>query len=213
MAEWARVRVLICDDHLVVRAGLRQILQDEPGIEIVGEAATAAEVVDLARATEPDVIVMDLSLGDGSGIAASEELRRTVPDARVLVLTMHEDPAYARDALAAGALGYVVKRAADVELVLAIRTVAAGATYVDGSIRRSLDKRASPAPRAGVEGLSRRETEVLRLLAEGLTNQEIAANLHLSTRTVETYRANVQQKLGVRTRAELTRVAREAGFA
>lgn len=211
MADGSRLRIAICDDHAVVRTGLRQILEGEPGLDIVGEAATAEEVVALARATRPDVVVMDLSLADGSGIAATMEVLQVSPATRVLILTMHEDPAYARDALRAGALGYVVKRAADVDLVLAVRTVAAGATYVDGSVRMSLDEETSqPAP-TGIGALSRRESEVLRLLAEGFTNQEIAGELHLSPRTVETYRSNVQQKLGVRTRAELTRIARDAG--
>ena len=207
------LRILICDDHRVVRAGLRQILQDEPDLEIVGEAATADEAVELARSSRPDVAIMDLSFGDGSGISATEAVGRASPDTRVLILTMHEDPAYARDALRAGALGFVVKRAADVDLVLAIRTVAAGAVYLDSTIRGAvLDDRASPPSRSRIDTLSRRESEVLRFLAEGLTNQEIASVLHLSTRTVETYRANVQQKLGVRTRAELTRFARDVGF-
>lgn len=197
----------------MVRAGLRQILQDEPDLEIVGEAATADEAVELARSSRPDVAIMDLSFGDGSGISATEAVGRASPDTRVLILTMHEDPAYARDALRAGALGFVVKRAADVDLVLAIRTVAAGAVYLDSTIRGAvLDDRASPPSRSRIDTLSRRESEVLRFLAEGLTNQEIASVLHLSTRTVETYRANVQQKLGVRTRAELTRFARDVGF-
>lgn len=214
MAEAPLRRVLICDDHLVVRAGLRQILQNEPDIEVVGEASTVAQVIELTRIAGPDVVIMDLSLDDGSGIAATAELRRSSPAVHVLILTMHEDPAYAQDALRAGALGYVIKRAADVDLVLAVRTVAAGATYIDGSIRSSLlDGRVTLPSRGGVGALSTRESEVLRLLAEGLTNQEIAGVLHLSIRTVETYRANVQQKLGVRTRAELTRLARDVGLA
>lgn len=214
MPDVRSLRIVLCDDHAVVRAGLRQILQCEPDLEVVGEASTAAEVIELARTERPDVVIMDLSLPDGGGVAATAELRRSSPETRVLVLTMHEDVAYARDALEAGALGYVVKRAADRELVLAVRTVAAGATYVDGSLRSSLLEDPGPRYLPGRAGtLSKRETEVLGLLAQGLTNQEIAATLFLSARTVETYRANLQQKLGVRTRAELTRFARDAGFA
>lgn len=197
----------------MVRAGLRQILQDEPDLKIVGEAATADEAVEFARTFKPDIAIMDLSLGQGSGITATEAIGRSSPDTRVLILTMHEDPAYARDALKAGALGFVVKRAADIDLVRAIRTVAAGAVYIDSTIRGSmLNDRSSQTARGRINTLSRRESEVLRFLSEGLTNQEIASVLHLSARTVETYRANVQQKLGVRTRAELTRVARELGL-
>lgn len=211
MPDPPRLRIVICDDHAIVRAGLRQILQDEPDLEIVAEASTTEEVVALAQMTAPDVAIMDVSLADAGGIAATEELLQVSPTTRVLMLTMHEDPAYARDALRAGALGYVVKRAADTDLVLAIRTVAAGATYIDGSVRQSLEQ-TSQSTRGSIGVLSRRESEVLRLLATGLTNQEIATTLHLSPRTVETYRSNLQQKLGVRTRAELTRVARDAGL-
>lgn len=211
MPDPPRLRIVICDDHAIVRAGLRQILQDESDLEVVGEASTSEEVVALARMTAPDVAIMDVSLAEGGGIAATEELLEVSPTTGVLMLTMHEDPAYARDALRAGALGYVVKRAADIDLVVAIRTVAAGATYIDGSVRQSLEQ-TSQSTGGSIGVLSRRESEVLRLLAAGFTNQEIAATLHLSPRTVETYRSNVQQKLGVRTRAELTRIARDAGI-
>lgn len=208
------IRVVICDDHLVVRVGLRQILQSESGIQVIGEATTAAEALELARTLRPDVIVMDLSLPDADGARATTDLLGTSPDTRVLVLTMHEDVAYVREALDAGALGYVLKRAADVELVLAIRTIATGASYIQPGLAAALFKAESPrSPLSAALGqLTNREKEVLQHLALGLTNQEIASLLHLSVRTVETYRANIQQKLGLRTRAELARFARDVGL-
>ena len=208
------LRVVICDDHLVVRVGLRQILQSESDLQVVGEATTSAEALELTRTLRPDVIVMDLSLPDEDGARATADILRVSPETRVLVLTMHEDVAYVRAALDAGALGYVLKRAADVELVLAIRTIAAGANYIHPGLAAALLKAELPASplSAALGQLTKREREVLQHLALGLTNQEIASLLHLSVRTVETYRANIQQKLGLRTRAELARFARDVGL-
>lgn len=208
-----RVRVALCDDHAVVRSGLRAILEAEADLEVVGESGTAAEAVALAREAQPDVFVMDIGLPDRSGIAATAEVCQASPATRVLVLTVHDDVTYLRRAFDAGAVGYLVKEAADVELVQAVRQVAAGKQYVHPSLGAALLAREVATARpAGPGGeLSEREVEVLRLIAGGLTNAEIAARLYVSVRTVETHRAHIHQKLDVRTRAGLVRVAREAG--
>jgi DNA-binding NarL/FixJ family response regulator len=208
------IRVALCDDHAVVRSGLRRILADEADIEVVGEAGTAEEAVALAGATRPDVFVMDLGLPGTSGIAATREVVAANPSTKVLVLTVHDDVAYLRKAFDAGARGYLVKEAADVELILAVRHVATGQDYVHPALGAALLAPGATAPRAGGPGgeLSERELEVLRLVALGHTNAEIAAELYVSVRTVETHRAHLQQKLGIKTRADLVRYAREIGL-
>lgn len=208
------IRVALCDDHAVVRSGLRRILADERDIEVVGEAGTAEEAVVLAGATKPDVFVMDLGLPGTSGIAATREVVAANPSTKVLVLTVHDDLAYLRKAFEAGARGYLVKEAADVELILAVRHVASGQDYVHPALGAALLAPGATAPRAGGPGgeLSERELEVLRLVALGHTNAEIAAELYVSVRTVETHRAHLQQKLGIKTRADLVRFARQIGL-
>ncbi|MFP5318189.1 MAG: response regulator [Acidimicrobiia bacterium] len=207
------VRVALCDDHGVVRSGLRHILEAEPDLTVVGEAASAAEAVELAARRQPDVLVMDVGLPDGSGLGATAEVLRVSPHTRVLVLTVHDDVAYLRRAFEAGAAGYLLKEAADVELVQAVRQVAAGRQYVHPAMGAALlAADAPPARLAGPGGeLSERELEVLRLVALGMTNAEIAERLFVSVRTVETHRAHIHQKLNVRSRAELVRLARDAG--
>ena len=209
-----RIRTALCDDHAVVRSGLRHILEAEPDLEVVGEAGSAAEAVEVATSTRPDVFVMDLGLPDRSGIAATADICAVSPATRVLVLTVHDDVAYLRRSFEAGAAGYLVKEAADVDLVQAVRQVAAGKQYVHPTLGAALLAPDAPAARpAGPGGeLSEREVEVLALIANGLTNAEIAERLYVSVRTVETHRAHIHQKLNVRTRAELVRVARDAGL-
>lgn len=209
-----RIRIGLCDDHAVVRSGLRRILEAEADFEVVGEAGSAAEAVEVALSAQPDVFVMDLGLPDRNGIAATADVCSVSPGTRVLVLTVHDDVAYLRRAFEAGATGYLVKEAADVDLVQAVRQVAAGRQYVHPSLGAALLAPDTPAARpAGPGGeLSEREAEVLALIAIGLTNAEIAERLYVSVRTVETHRAHIHQKLDVRTRAELVRVAREAGL-
>ena len=208
------VRVAVCDDHAVVRSGLRRILEAEQDLEVVGEAGGVAEAVALAAEVHPDVFVMDLGLPDGSGLTATAEVLARSPETKVLVLTVHDDVAYLRRAFEAGATGYLVKEAADVELVLAVRQVAGGRQYVHPSLGAAL--LAPDAPGAVLAGpggeLSDREIEVLRLVALGLTNAEIAERLYVSVRTVETHRTHVHQKLDVRSRSELVRIARSAGL-
>ena len=208
------VRVALCDDHAVVRSGLRRILDAEDDLEVVGESGTVNEAVALAASCRPDVFVMDLGLPDGSGIAATAEVVRVSPATRVLVLTVHDDVAYLRRAFEAGAAGYLVKEAADIELVLAVRLVASGKQYVHPTLGAALLNRAAPVARLGGPGgeLSDRELEVLRMMALGLTNSEIGQRLYVSVRTVETHRSHIHQKLNVRNRAELVRRAKEAGL-
>lgn len=208
------VRIALCDDHAVLRAGLTRLLLDEPDFEVVGEAGTADEAVTLAKAQAPDVFVLDLGLPGDNGFSAIPRILEASPDTRVLILTMHDDLVYLRQAFEAGASGYVIKSAVDVELVLAVRAVAAGGRYVHPSMGAALldqpptHARPSPTP----SGLSPREIEVLQRLAAGHTNAEIARELSVSVRTVETHRAHIQQKLGLRTRADLARYFREQGL-
>lgn len=208
------IRAALCDDHAVVRSGLRRVLADEADIEVVGEAGTADEAVAVARAARPDVFVMDLGLPGTGGIEATKRVCAASPGTKVLVLTVHDDVAYLRKAFDAGARGYLVKEAADVELVLAVRHVAAGEEYVHPSLGAALLTPGTGGARAAGPGgeLSDRELEVLRLVALGHTNAEIAAQLYVSIRTVETHRAHLQQKLGVKGRADLARRAREIGL-
>lgn len=209
-----RIRIALCDDHAVVRSGLRRILEAEPDLEVVGEAGSAAEAVEVATDAQPDVFVMDLGLPDRNGIAATADVCAVSPATRVLVLTVHDDVAYLRRAFEAGAAGYLVKEAADVEMVQAVRQVAAGKQYVHPTLGAALlAPDAATARPAGPGGeLSEREVEVLGLIANGLTNAEIAERLYVSVRTVETHRSHIHQKLNIRTRAEIVRVAREAGI-
>ena len=207
------IRVALCDDHAVVRSGLRRIVDDEPDLEVVGEAGTAEEAVVVARAERPDVFVMDLGLPGTSGIDATRRIAEASPATAILVLTVHDDIAYLRKAFDAGARGYLVKDAADVELVLAIRQVASGEEYVHPRLGAALLSAGAAGRVAGPGGeLSEREVEVLRRVALGHTNAEIATGLYVSVRTVETHRAHVQQKLGLKARADLVRYAREHGL-
>jgi DNA-binding NarL/FixJ family response regulator len=184
-------------------------------MEVVGEAADCQEALRQVRALKPDVLTLDLTMPGGSSIRMIEQLRGECPQTRVLVLTMHDDPAYLRAALAAGSAGYLVKTAADAQLLGAIRAVCEGRMVVDVGLPRlpGQPEAGSEAPRTlGFAGLSAREREVFTLLAQGHTNQEIADTLFLSVKTIETYRARITDKLGLRTRAELVRYALEAGL-
>ena len=209
----APIRTLIVDDHAVVRAGLRRVLESEPDIYVVGEASDARGAVFEARTQKPDVVLVDVVMPGQSGIDAIPDLLREAPDAKVLVLSMQDDPRYVRAAFEAGAAGYVLKEAADTEVVSAIRDVARGAHYVHPSLgARMVAADAAERKRAQADPLSDREREVLRLLALGHTNQEIAKMLYISVRTAETHRAHIMQKLRLQTRAELVRYAIEDGL-
>lgn len=211
------IRVLLCDDHTVLRAGLRALLADEPGIEVVGEAPDGGAAVAQAVALRPDVVLLDITMPELDGLGAARQIRRRAPAVKVLMLTMHDDAEYLFQALEAGAHGYVLKRAAETDLIAAIRGVqsdqaflapkAAQALVADYLARR--DRGELPLP---AEKLTAREEEVLRLLARGYINTEIADELVISVKTVETHRAHILSKLGLRKRAELVRYARSHGL-
>ena len=212
----APIRILIADDHAVLRAGVAMLLAAQPDLVVVGEAADGTETALRARELQPDVVLLDLSMpGPASGDVIRQVLRAS-PASRVLVLTMHDDPAYLASAMLAGAVGYVVKKVADTELLQAIRAVHAGRTFVD--LTRTSESH--PRPVAGrndpgrvvPKDLSGREVEVLRLLARGHSNQQVADQIRVSVKTVETYRTRLSEKLGLKGRAELYRFAVESGL-
>ena len=210
------IRVLIADDHAVLRAGLRALLDAQREFEVVGEAEDGVEVSRKARKLRPDVVLLDLSMPGPPSGTVIRQVRRACPKARVLVLTMHDDAAYLASALSAGAAGYVVKKVADAELVSAIRAVHGGRMLVD--ITQAVTP--AQAPIAGTTGkgrqapkpLSRRERQVLQLLAQGYSNQQVADQIRVSVKTVETYRTRLREKLALKDRAELYRFAEESGL-
>jgi two-component system, NarL family, response regulator NreC len=199
-----RIRVVIADDHAVVRRGLRQVLEADGGFDLVAEASDLDAARRYVRGHHPDVLVLDLNMPGGSSLDAIPEIRAEAPATQIVVLTMQDEPEYARSALGAGALGYVLKEAAEAELVDAIRRAAAGDTYLNPRLGARLAAAPPPGP---PDGLSEREVQVLRMIALGHTNAEIASELFLSVRTVETHRAHIQQKLRLGSRAELVRYA------
>lgn len=210
------IRILLADDHAVLRAGLRLLLSSQEGWTVVGEAETGTEALTLAEKLQPDLILLDLSLPALNGLDALPALRRLAPTAKILILTMHDDRQYLRQALKTGASGYVLKKAADVELLSAVRAVMRGEVYVHPSMTRALLEDLLPEPVADEmeswDSLSEREQEVLRHVALGYTGAEIAAQLNLSVKTVETYRARGMEKLGLRNRAALVRFALKKGL-
>jgi two-component system response regulator NreC len=207
------IRVILVDDHAILRAGLRRVLDAEPDIEVVGEADSADRAVFEALSSKPDVVVMDVVMPGKSGIEGMPAVLQAAPEAKVLVLSMQDDPRYVREAFEVGAAGYVLKEAADTEVVGAVRAVAAGERYVHPALgARLVAAEAEERKRAEADPLSEREREVLRLLALGHTNQEIAKMLYISVRTAETHRAHIMQKLRLSSRAELVRYALENGL-
>jgi two-component system response regulator NreC len=200
------VTIVLADDHAVVRAGLRMLLGAEPGFEVVAEAGNTQDAARFVRGHHPDVLVLDLNMPGESGLELIPRICAEAPETRIVVLTMQRDPAFARQALSAGALGYVVKDAADVELVQAVRFAADGQHYLNPQLGARLA--ATPAD-ARPGDLTEREIEILRLIALGYTNPEIAGRLFLSVRTIEAHRAHIHQKLDLSTRAELVRFALE----
>lgn len=214
-----KIRVLIADDHAVLRAGLRMLIEAQPDMKVVGEAANGPEAVSQVRDIESDVVLLDLSMPGLPATATIERLVRLDRSPRILVLTMHDDPAYLGSALQAGASGYIVKKAADVELLNAIRVVHRGGSFVnltrpgEGARGDGIQNASGGWPDFGQpKPLSRREVEVLRLLAQGHTNQEAAERLSVSIKTVETHRQRLKDKLGLKSRAQLVRFALESGL-
>jgi len=214
-----KIRILIADDHAVLRAGLRMLINAQPDMEVVGEAGEGREAIKKVRLLRPDVVLLDLSMPGLGGLPALPILKARVPEAKVLILTMYDDESYLRQVLESGGSGYVVKKAADVELLTAVRAISRGELYVHSSMTRVLVEKV--ANKGGVretglvhllEKLSEREQQVLRLLAHGYTNQQIADELFLSVKTIETYRARLMEKLKLRSRAELVKYALKKGL-
>jgi two-component system, NarL family, response regulator NreC len=205
-AETQPVKLVIADDHAVVRSGLRMLLDAEPDMEVVAEAGDVPSALRYVRAHRPRVLILDLNMPGEPSLPAIGTFLEASPDTQIVVLTMQSDPAFAREALRAGALGYVLKEAADAELVEAVRLAAQDRTYLHPELGAKLAA-APPEPQGPPDDLTQREVEVLRLIALGHTNTEIAGQLYLSVRTVESHRAHIQQKLRLSTRAELVRYA------
>ncbi|HZL48062.1 MAG TPA: response regulator transcription factor [Solirubrobacteraceae bacterium] len=199
-AASATIRLVLADDHAVVRSGLRMVLDSEPDFEVVAEASDIEAARRYVRGHHPKVLILDLNMPGGSSLEAIPILRQESPDTQIVVLTMQQEPAFAREALRAGALGYVLKEAADDELVEAVRCAAVGESYLNPKLGARIASEPPPGP---PDDLSEREVDVLRLIALGHTNSEIAEQLFLSVRTVETHRSHIQQKLRLSTRAEL----------
>ena len=203
-------RILIADDHGILRAGLRALLNAEPDLEVVGEAADGDQALRLTRALQPDIVLMDVSMPGCGGIEATGRLKELHPDVQVLMLSVHEDTELLQEAIRNGAAGYIIKRAAESELVNAIHAVSRGDLYVHPAMTRALFANTSSAQtdnHAAVETLTPREVEILRLLVQGYTNREIANLLILSVRTIESHRANIMGKLNLHSRVELVRYA------
>jgi two-component system response regulator NreC len=207
--EATPIRIVIADDHAVVRSGLRLLLEAEADFEVVAEAGDVDAAQRYVRGHHPAVLVLDLNMPGGSSLDAIPLIRAEEPGTQIVVLTMQEEPAFARQALSAGATGYVLKEAADGELVEAVRRAAVGETYLNPALGARIAREPPPGP---PDDLSEREVEVLRLIALGHTNAEIAQQLYLSVRTVETHRSHIQQKLRVSSRAELVAYALQRGL-
>ncbi|MCX6026916.1 MAG: response regulator transcription factor [Chloroflexi bacterium] len=208
-------KVLIADDHAIVRAGLRTLIASEEGLELVGEAAGGYEAIAMVEKARPDVLVLDLSMPDLDGISVTRNIKPRFPDLRILVLTLHEDEALLKEAIKAGAVGYILKRAAEAELISAIQVILRGDLYIDPSMIRTLlgEPRQVPSLQTtSVETLTSREKEILKLIVDGYTNRQIGTHLNISIRTVEGHRANISDKLGLHSRVELVRYAREHGM-
>jgi two-component system response regulator NreC len=203
------IRLVLADDHAVVRSGLRMLLDSESEFEVVAEASNIEDARRYVRGHHPNVLVLDLNMPGGSSLEAIPAIRAESPDTEIVVLTMQQEPAFAREALRAGALGYVLKEAADDELVQAVRLAAAGESYLNPKLGARIASEPPPGP---PDDLSEREVDVLRLIALGHTNAEIGEQLYLSVRTVETHRSHIQQKLRLTSRAELVGYALERGL-
>lgn len=213
----AKIRVLLADDHAIVREGVKMILIKEPDIEVVGEASDGQEALDLVDRLKPGVVVMDISMPGMSGIEATQHVRERYPGVNVLALTMHEDESYVFKLLRAGASGYVLKRAAAQDLVQAVRAAAKGEAFLYPSVARKvvedyLKRVETGEDRERYDGLTEREKEILTVIAQGLSNQQIAQKLYISIKTVQTHRAHILEKLGLHDRTELVRYAIRKGL-
>jgi two-component system, NarL family, response regulator NreC len=216
MAKNAQIRVLIADDHAILRAGLRMLIDSQPDMTVVGEAENGDQAVQVAKKTTPDISVLDVTMPERGGLNVIHEILKQNPNTRILLLTMHEELAYLRTALAAGATGYVLKKSVDADLLSAIRAVHRGRTYVDAELASELIQHAVPegarSKARPTDVLSEREMQVLKLVAEGFSSREIAQRIFISVKTVETYRGRFAEKLGLASRADIVRYALETGL-
>jgi two-component system, NarL family, response regulator NreC len=218
MPKTERIRVLIADDHAILRAGLRMLINAQPDMTVLAEAQDGRDAIRKAQEASPDVVILDITMPNLGGLNAISEIVKISNTIRVLLLSMHEEPAYVRTALTAGASGYVLKKSVDADLLSAIRAVHKGGTYVDSELANSLVRYAFPEQRLSKTGtdqsksLSERELEVLKLVAEGFSSREIAERIYVSTKTVETYRGRFAEKLGLRSRADVVRYALDMGL-
>lgn len=209
-----KTRVLIADDHSVVRAGLRLLINGEPALELVGEASGGIEAINLTRELNPEIVILDISLPDIDGIQVTREIHSIFPQMRILILTVHEDETILREVIHAGASGYILKQAAETEMMAAIRIVQKGEIYVHSSMIRALIVQESPDSKSDItleEALTPREKEILSFIVQGFTNKEIAETLGISKRTVDGHRANLTSKLNISRRVDLIRYARSQG--
>ena len=208
------IRILIADDHRIMRAGLKSLLNADPGLEVIGEATTSNEAMVLVTELFPDVILLDIGMPGNENLEALKEMVKVSPDIKILVLTMHEDTELLQECLRLGASGYIIKRAAESELVDAIYAVQRGIVYVHPEMIQSLVSNSKKFIKQSkeIESLTNREIEVLVLIAKGNTNRQISEQLNISTRTVETHRSNIMDKLNLHSRVELVRYASENKF-
>ncbi len=211
------IKILIAEDHAIVREGIRMILEEEPDFDVVGEAKDGREAVELAQKMAPDVVILDISMPQMSGIEATPQIRRLCPNTRVLILTMHEEESYVFQLLRAGASGYVLKRAAATDLVEAVRSASRGEAFLYPSVARNvvkdyLNRLQSGEGRDRYDGLTEREREILVLVADGLTNAQIAERLRISVKTIQTHRAHIMEKLDLHDRSLLVRYAVRKGL-
>lgn len=218
MPKTEQIKVLIADDHAILRAGLRMLIDAQPDMHVVAEAQDGIQAIRVTQEKKPDVVILDVTMPNLGGLNAIDELVKVSDSVRILLLTMHEEPAYVRTALMAGASGYVLKKSVDADLLSAIRAVHKGRTYVDAGLANNLVRDAFPEARrqrgAGGQGnvLSDRELQVLKLVAEGFSSREIAERIYVSTKTVETYRGRFAEKLGLQSRADIVRYALDLGL-
>jgi len=217
MVKGSKIRVLIADDHAILRAGLRMLIDSQADMEVVAEGKDGLDAIEMVRRARPDVAILDLTMPRSGGLDAIDKIVKSDPAPQVLLLTMHEEPAYLRTALAAGAAGYVLKKSVDGDLLSAIRAVHRGRRYVDPEfadvlVSDALGHKVRKSEKGTTNVLSEREFQVLKLVAEGFSSREIAEQIYVSTKTVEAYRARFASKLGLHSRADIVQYALNVGF-